>query len=348
MGYTAAGISSQGSGRKMHLKVRKSSGEAMRQKLISAGVLDYSRRIMPDGDFILIPVSDAIDIPGAEIVEVEGVKMPKRTRSLKDALKDKLTEDELISLPTSFDVIGDIAVLELTPDLVDKRNMIGEALLETFHNLKVVAEKMTRVDTEYRTRGLDVVAGEDRKVTVHREQGCLYKLNVETAYFSPRLGFERLRVASQVKDCERVLVMFAGVGPYAILIAKNAKPSEVYAIELNPEAFKYMVENIRLNKVDVKPILGDAGKEVKVLGKFDRIVMPLPKDAGSFLDSALPALNPNGIIHLYDFSSGEEESKKKAVELCKKLGYEIKVLDVAQCGSYAPDTGRFCVDFQVI
>jgi tRNA (guanine37-N1)-methyltransferase len=332
----------------MHLKVRKNNGEPVRQKLIAAGVIDYGRRIMSDGDFILIPVSGAVDIPDTELVEVAGEKLPKKTRSLKDALKDKLSADELLLLPTSFDVIGDIAILELTPDLSDKRKIIGEALLETFHNLKVVTEKMTRVDTEYRTRGLDVIAGEDRKVTVHREQGCLYKLNVESAYFSPRLGFERLRVASQVREGERVLVMFAGVGPYAILIAKKAKVSEVCAIELNPEAFKYMVENIRLNKVDVKPILGDAGKEVKALGKFDRIIMPLPKDAGNFLDSALPALKDDGIIHLYDFSSGEEESTKKAEELCKRLGYEIRVLDVVRCGSYAPDTGRFCVDFQVV
>jgi tRNA (guanine37-N1)-methyltransferase len=332
----------------MHLRVKKSGGESVRQKLIAAGVLDYSRRIIPDGDFILIPVSDAVDIAGTEIVEVEGVKLPKKTRSLKEALAGKLSEDELNSLPTSFDVVGDIAILELTPDLVDRRRMIGEALLKTFRNLKVVAEKMTRVDTEFRTRGLDVIAGEDRKETVHREHGCLYKLNVESAYFSPRLGFERLRVASQVKDGERVLVMFAGVGPYAVLIAKNAKPSGVYAIELNPEAFKYMVENIRLNKVDVTPILGDAGEEVKKLGKFDRIVMPLPKDAGMFLDSVLPALNPNGVIHLYDFSGSEEESAKTAVDLCARLGYQIRVLEVVQCGSYAPDTGRYCVDFQVI
>jgi tRNA (guanine37-N1)-methyltransferase len=332
----------------MHLKVRKNSGETIRQQLIAAGVLDYSRRIQSDGDFILIPVTDAVNIPDTEIVEVAGEKLPKKTRSLKDALKDKLSAEELLLLPTSFDVIGDIAILELPPPLVDRRKEIGEALLETFHNLKVVAEKMTRVDTEYRTRGLDVIAGEDRKETVHREQGCLYRLNVESAYFSPRLGFERLRVASQVREGERVLVMFAGVGPYAILIAKNAKPVEVYAIELNPEAFKYMVENIRVNKVDVKPILGDAGEEVRALGKFDRIIMPLPKDAGSFLDSALPALKAGGIIHLYDFSSGEEESTKKAEELCAKLGYKVRVLEVVRCGSYAPDTARLCVDFQVI
>lgn len=331
----------------MHLKVRKADGERIRQKLSALGVLDHGRKIVSEEGFIFIPVTEAVSLPYTELVEAKDIVLPKKIKSIKEALVDKLTPKEASALPRSFDVIGDIAILELSDDLESKKKVIGDALLKTLKSIRVVAAKRTPVDTEYRLRRLEIIAGENRKETIHKEYGCIYKLNVESTYFSPRLGSERMRVVSQIKEGERVLVMFAGVGPYPILAAKKAKPKEVYAIELNPEAYRYLQENIRINKVDVKPILGDAKTEAKKLGKFDRIIMPLPKGAVDFLDPALNALNPLGIIHFYDFSSSENESKKKVTELCERLGYRINVINAVKCGSYAPDTFRICVDFQV-
>lgn len=332
----------------MHLRVRKELGEGVRRKLIELDVFDYNRRILSEGDFLLIPVTAEVDIEGTELVDVVGKKVKRRIKSLREALKGGLSSAETDLLPRAFDVIGDVAVLDLPDELLDRKAVIGEALLETFNNICVVAVKKTQVETEYRTRRLEVVAGEDRLDTTHKEFGCKYRLNVESAYFSPRLGSERMRVASQVKEDERVLVMFAGVGPYPILIAKKSKPVRVYAIELNPSAFGYMEENIALNRVDVTAILGDARSETPKLGGFDRIVMPLPKEAGSFLYTALPALNSRGVIHFYDFSSGEQESVEKVKSICEKLGYRIRVLDAVRCGSYSPGVFRICVDFQVV
>ncbi|MBN2014670.1 MAG: class I SAM-dependent methyltransferase family protein [Candidatus Altiarchaeota archaeon] len=332
----------------MHLRVRREQGEEIRRKLIELDFFDYNRRILSEGGFLLIPVTGVVELEDSELVDVVGEKVARRTRSLRESLEGRLNPDGLGLLPRAFDVIGDIAVLELPDELLDKKDVVCEALLETFKNIKVVAVKKTRVGTEFRTRSLEIAAGENRLETIHKEHGCLYRLNIESAYFSPRLGSERLRVASQVKDGERVLVMFAGVGPYPILIAKRSNPREVVAVELNPSAFDYMRENIALNNVDVTPILGDARNETQKLGKFDRIVMPLPKDAGSFLDTALPALNRNGVIHFYDFSSGEQESSRGVEEICGNLGYRIRVLDAVKCGSYSPELYRVCIDFRVV
>jgi len=331
----------------MHLKVKKRKGEDVRKKLIGLNLLDFNGEILSDKDFLFIPIVREIEIPDTELVEIKGKRVPRRVRSLREALKNKLSLEELKLVPRSFDIIGDIAILEIPEELKNKKSIIGDALLKTFKNIKVVANKKTRIETEFRTRVLEIISGEKRKETIHREYGCLYKLNVETAYFSPRLGTERMRIASQVKDNERVLVMFSGVGPYPILIAKKAKPREIYAIELNPEAFGYLKENIALNKVDVTAIKGNVKEETKKLGKFDRIVMPLPKDAGNFLNVALPALKKNGIIHFYDFTHNEQRSIEKVKRICKDLGYKIEILKTVKCGSYSPGIFRVCVDFWV-
>ncbi|RLI93360.1 MAG: class I SAM-dependent methyltransferase family protein [Candidatus Altiarchaeales archaeon] len=332
----------------MHLKVKKEKGEDVRKKLMGLNLLDINRRILSDKDFLFIPVLKEIEIPDTELVEIEGERVPRKHRSLREALKNRLNPEELKLVPRSFDIIGDIAILEIPEELENKKSIIGDALLKTFKNIKVVANKKTRIETEFRTRALEIISGEERKETVHREYNCSYKLNVETVYFSPRLGTERMRIASQVKDNERVLVMFSGVGPYPVLISKKSKPKEVYAIELNPEAFRYLKENITLNKVDVTAIRGDVREETKKLGKFDRIVMPLPKDAGNFLNVALPALKKNGVIHFYDFAHNERESIEKVKEICRELGYEIEILKAVKCGSHSPGIFRICVDLRVL
>ncbi|MEA3254554.1 MAG: class I SAM-dependent methyltransferase family protein [Candidatus Altiarchaeota archaeon] len=331
----------------MHLKVRERDGEKVRKKLIGLGILDKRRRILRDEGFLFIPILEEIDLPDAEIVWMEGGEIERKPFSLKESLKEKLTENELKIAPKSFDLIGDIAVLEIPEELKDKKEIIGNSLLKTFKNIKVVAAKKTTVGTEFRTRKVEVIAGEQRTETVHREYNCFYKLDVGSTYFSPRLGTERMRIAKQVRDDERVLVMFAGVGPYAILISKESN-AKVYAIELNPRAFEYMTENIKLNNVDVIPIEGDVREETPRLGKFNSIVMPLPKDAGDFLDVALPTLEKNGVVHFYDFSHNEDESIEKVRKIGGDLGYTIQILDAVKCGSYSPGVFRICVDFKVI
>ena len=332
----------------MHLKVPSSKGEAARKKILAEGAYDSELEIQRIGGFLFIPVTKAVDFSDSALVELAGKETKKKPLSLKEALTGKLSLGELGKLPKAYDLIGDIAVLEIPDELANKKKEIGTALLSTFKNIKVVANKKTSVGTEYRTRDVEVIAGENRTETIHREYGCVYKLDVTRAYFSPRLGTERMRVAKQVKAGERVLVMFAGIGPYAILIAKYAKPKEVYAVELNPAAVEYMKENISLNKVNVTAILGDAGAEAGKHGIFDRIIMPLPKDAGNFLDKAIPALKKGGVIHYYTFAGTPDEAAQEVKDICSKFGRIIEVLDVVECGTYSPQLSRMCVDFRLL
>jgi len=259
---------------------------------------------------------------------------------LKDLLKESLSEEELEIAPSGFDMIGDLAIIKLNEELGGKEKNIAEQLLK-LKQVKTVLKKEGKVDNEFRVRKYKVIGGENTKETLHIEFGCRYKLNIETAYFSPRLGNERERITNQIKNGEKILVMFAGIGPYAIQIAKH-KDVELWGVEINPEGIKYFKENAKLNKVEkkIKIFEGDVRKIVsKWEDKFDRIIMPLPKDAETFLDVAKKVSKKNTIIHLYIFANSKEE----AIE---KISYNIEVLDCIKCGGFSKTTSRYCIDFR--
>ncbi|RMF56209.1 class I SAM-dependent methyltransferase family protein [Candidatus Woesearchaeota archaeon] len=265
-----------------------------------------------------------------------------------------LTEKELSLIPKSFDVVGDMLIFsDFPPELEKKEKIIGEAFLNFHKNVKVVLKKIRQYSGEFRTPKLKIIAGERRKETIHTEHGCRLKLNPEKAYFSSRLSTERKRIYQQVKKGESVLVMFSGVAPYPVVIAKNSKPKEVYGIEINPLAHKYAEENIKLNKLsNVKLFCGDVRKVLpKINKKFDRIIMPLPKGAEHFLGLAFGKIKKNGIIHFYDFLE-EKDIPKSSVEKikrsCKASKKKCRILRTVKCGQYSPYKFRVCVDFKVI
>jgi len=271
---------------------------------------------------------------------------------LKEALKNKLNKEEKKYLVRSFDVIGDIAVIQMPDQLKKKEKMIAETLLKLHKNLKVVAKEVGIHTGIYRLQKIKILAGAKRKETEYKECGVRMKLNVETTYFSPRYGTERLRISSMVKEGEDVLVMFSGIAPFPLVIAKNSKVKSVYGIEINPSAHKYALENIKLNKMEdkIKLFKGDVRLVApKLRKKFDRIAMPLPKGGEDFLDVALKSVKKNGIIHFYDFLHKDEfyQGKQKVKKACGLANKECRILRLVKCGQQSPRIYRICVDFKV-
>ncbi|HME86973.1 MAG TPA: class I SAM-dependent methyltransferase family protein [Candidatus Nanoarchaeia archaeon] len=269
---------------------------------------------------------------------------------LKEYLRNKLTKEEAELVPSSFDVVGDIAIFVEFPDeLKKKQKIVGEALLEMNANLGVVCKKVGKYTGKYRTAKLEIIAGEKRKETIHVENGCKYMLDVEKVYFSPRSGNERQRISNLVKEKENVLVMFAGCGAFTIQVAKRA--DSVTAIEANPTAHAYALKNVKLNKIgNVKTIKGDVTKVIpKLKETFDRIIMPLPKDAQKFLPDALKVAKKGSRIHLYQFGSDDDiETLKKDIENVFELnGKKCKFMNIAKAGEYAPHVHRLCFDILV-
>jgi tRNA (guanine37-N1)-methyltransferase len=275
-------------------------------------------------------------------------------KSLREALKGELDNDELKQL-RAFDIVGDIAVVKLPEKLLPKKDMIGQALMRVHRHVRTVLCQVGPVSGEFRTRNLEVIAGEPRTETTYREGGCTFKVDLAQVYFSPRLSHERLRIASLVVPGEIVTNLFAGVGSYSVIIAKRSRAAEIYSIDINPVAFEYMRENIRINKVDdlVLPILGDAREVIarQLAGKADRVLMPLPELGREFFEVALQALKPaGGIIHFYDFGE-EPDIFGPSLDFTRRFaagkGLEAKLLSSRAIRSYASRCYHIVLDLSI-
>lgn len=256
--------------------------------------------------------------------------------SLKSILRASLSPEDVALIYRSFDVTGDIAVIRVPESALHHSKVIAEALMLQNKHVKSVWRQSDPVSGNLRLRGLELVAGDRRTETIHKEYGCSFKVDLKNCYFSPRLAFERMRIANLVNEGDVVVNMFAGVGAYSIVIAKHSQVTRVYSIDVNPAAVEYMRENVFLNKVvdQVIPMEGDARviitKELE--NAAERVLMPLPKQAIDFLDCAVSAVKPSGgWIHFYGFvhaKKGEspiEKSKAKVEEKLQSSGIVFEV-----------------------
>ena len=221
---------------------------------------------------------------------------------LKKSLENILTSQESQELISSFDQIGDIIIVRIPDSLLTKKKLIGETLLNEVKIAKSVFYQASAVEGDFRTRNLEILAGEDKTETEYKEFGCKFTVDVENAFFSPRLSTERERIANLVQDGENIVNMFAGVGMFSIMIAKK-KRCTVYSIDINPIAAKLCEKNIISNKLagNIISINGDASKviEEQLENRSDRTLMLLPERSDEFLKSAIDATKSNGIIHDY-------------------------------------------------
>ncbi|MFA6048470.1 MAG: class I SAM-dependent methyltransferase family protein [Candidatus Micrarchaeia archaeon] len=306
----------------------------------------------------------AASFPKAVFQELEQPQDLKQTL----AATGRFSGEDLDSLVTSFDTVGDIALLDIPESLASREKLIAQTVMRLNSHIKVVAKKKSAMKGEYRVRELEVIAGEKRTETIYKESGCSYKLDLSKVFFSPRLAFERLRVAKMVKPNKNALVLFAGVGPFAILIAKKQPLAQVVGVELNPAAIKYFNENIALNKMQgrVRAIEGDVNKIVpkQFANWADYIHMPAPHTATEFLDAALLAARKGCIITFYGFerTDGKDEPfvlgaegkilvspvRERVQEACKRNKRKCKIIFEREVRTYAPNVIQKAVDFQVL
>ena len=245
---------------------------------------------------------------------------------LKKKLTSTLSQEALGKVVSSFDLVGDIAIIK-APANPEDAEAIAKQLMAVHKCVKTVLAQSSPVRGDHRTRELTLLAGENKTVAKYKEAGCIFAVDVEKCYFSPRLKHERLRIAGLVSPNETVVNMFAGVGCFSIIIAKRVPQAKVFSIDINPAAYRFMEENIRLNRVfgRVHPILGDSQEivQTQLRGVTDRVLMLLPEKALEYLPAALSALKRSGgWIHYYDFQhayGNEDPVKKTEQKVAEKL-----------------------------
>ncbi|MCQ1534595.1 class I SAM-dependent methyltransferase family protein [Methanosarcina sp. KYL-1] len=331
------------------VKVPKKKGEPVRRVLLELDLLDNSMKIGSDETFLYLPLFRE---PAPH--ELEALSEEAELSDFDFTPQEKKpTPEDLLGFSPSYEIIGDIALLE-DPELEQETaSRIADALLKTQPNVKTVLRPLTPVIGEFRVREFEVVAGEPRTETVHKEYGCRYKVDLARAYFTPRLSTERSRILSMVREGDTIVDMFAGVGPYSVLLAKSKKPARVIAIDKNPDAVRYLRENITLNSVkNIEAIEGDAREEaLRFAGTADHVIMNLPHNACEFLDSAVLLTKPGGIIHYYGITPEDdlfEGSIKLIREAAERVGREIEVLEKRTVRSYAPHQYNICIEVRVI
>lgn len=283
--------------------------------------------------------------------------MPRR--QLMEIIAEKiLSPNERSYILKRVDIIGDIAIIKIHPYLLSKRFLIGEALLKELPNIRAVFRQVSPTSGQYRTRELEWLAGEKRSYTVVKEFGCTFKVDIKKVFYTPRLSYEHMRVAKLVRKGEVVINMFAGIGPFSIIIAKHAEPQVVYSIDVNPYAYNFMKENIQLNKVEnlVIPILGDAAEVIieMLVNVADRVLMPLPSLALKYLPFAILGLKPRGgYIHLYlnTFVPRDIKPHLRVIRLCSKalssLSVPFKILSCRRVRSIGPRRVLMVLDVMI-
>jgi tRNA (guanine37-N1)-methyltransferase len=257
----------------------------------------------------------------------------------------------------SFNILGNVAVVNFSDDTKssDKKKFAEEILYKNKF-LKTVLEKYGKFHGRLRKMKTKHIAGEKNKEVLYRENNCSFRFNIDTTYFSPRLSNERREIASLIKKDSEVLVMFAGVGPFSIVIAKNSKPKRVYSNEINREANNYAELNAEINGVknkiefvngDIKKVALKLKKQNK---KFDCIVMPRPNLKESFLEQTFMLSKKGARVYYYNFCKTDEtnlvvEKMKKQAEKSKR---RVKILNVKSAGETAPYKIRVRVDSIVL
>ena len=273
---------------------------------------------------------------------------------LRAELRTLLPPDKVNLNTKSFDLYGSkhkaVAIVEIPDELRDVEQEIGKALMRVNKNVSSVLAKESARTGDYRIRELRLIAGDPDTEVLHRESGCVFRLDPRTVYFSPRESRERDRLTETVNDGDEMLVMFSGVGPLPIRIAKGRPTVTATAVELNPTAHNYCIENIHLNRVSdrVQAIEGDVREVCPGLGKtYDRIMMPLPKGAYKFLDVAVPLLKDGGVVHLYHWAPQEDafsEAEKLIAEAASEYGRSAEFLGRIRVSQYSPGTWKVRVD----
>jgi tRNA (guanine37-N1)-methyltransferase len=278
--------------------------------------------------------------------------------SLKNVLASKLKPEELSLLYKSYDVVGDIAVIRIPESLEPRSGIIAETIMQTHKRVKTVLHQVSPILGDLRLRKLEWVRGERKTETFHKEFGCVFKVDLEKCYFSPRLSHERMRIAKLVKPNEVIVNMFAGVGCYSIIIAKHSEAKEIFSIDINPVAVQCMQENIEINKVRerVFPVEGDAKRivEEKLRNVANRVLMPLPEKAYEYLDFAVLALKPTGgWISYYEFEHARkdenpvEKTKRKVFEKLQNFNVNFEIPFGRVVRTTGPNWYQVVIDIEV-
>jgi len=275
-----------------HLKISESEAQNAKDFLESIDALNTDFLPIKEDGFILWPLNFIVD---GELVDLEGIPAIKSSRDYRRRLPREIQE----VAPRAFDIFGEIAIVRLPESIHKFSETIATALIQANPNVTKVAMDLG-VEGEYRIRKLKLIGGESGFVTIHKENGLKFRLDISKVYFSPRLSMERQRLSRLVKSGEKILDAFAGAAPFAVTLSKSG--GRVTAVDANPDSERWARGNFSLNQVpesDYDFFCSRIEDVVDNLSEYDRIIMNNPTKSLDYIKLILPFLKTGGTIHLY-------------------------------------------------
>lgn len=259
-------------------------------------------------------------------------------------LESSLSAGEINLLPASYQRLGNVCFIKLDKNLHKHKAFIGKTILELFPQFKAVCLQK-RISGKFRKPEIELIAGNLPKEIFVKENDCIFKFNPKEVMYSQGNHYEKKRMIKEVKDGEIIADLFAGIGYFSIPIAKAHPKIKIYAIEINPLAFKYLEENIRLNYLsNVIPMFGDCTKVIEKLPKADRILMGLIPSCKKYIPAAMKITKRGTIIH-YHGTAKENEEKNLLKDFSK---YKIKLIALRKVKSFKPNINHVVLDVLVV
>lgn len=286
--------------------------------------------------------------------EIEKIFVDEKLREVKESLEADVSilreeeESKDLKIP-SYERIGDLVMINDLDEI--SRDDAVEAILEHNPGIDSILLKTSERSGEFRLGDYEKLYGEETE-TVHREHGARIKIDPTESFFSEREGTERKRIFESAQPGEKVLVMFCGVAPFPVTIARNAEPEKVVGVEKNPEAVRYARENVKLNSVEdaVEIIEGDVAEVCPTLGRFDRVLMPSPTNSLEFLDEAAGCVANGGVLVVYSVESKENLYKRVINEVrdsADLLDRDVEVIGKRVVADFSPAKRKVAVEFRV-
>jgi tRNA wybutosine-synthesizing protein 2 len=271
----------------------------------------------------------------------------KRIKELRKRLETKIPEENIRKIIKSYEQLGDIIIISIPNDYKELKEFIGTSFFDSFQ-CQTVLEKGS-VSGEFRIPYYKKIMG-NGFVTIHKENGIFYKIDLSKVMFSSGNIAERIRMANVSSPDEVVIDMFSGIGYFTLPLAKYGK-SIVWALEKNPNSYGLLLENINLNRLKgrVFPVNTDC-LDFNPDFKADRIVMGYFSDDEKFLLKALGMIKDGGIIHYHNTIPEKSEShfKENIEAILYKKGRKLESVYYRKIKKYSPGVWHVVFDFKVV
>lgn len=321
----------------------------------------YEDKFLPlkESEFIFLPIRETTPNLKKELsaftkeysIEKVELRSNHRTRSFRRELQKIVPSELYPNISRAYEQIGTIAIITIFPETEKYEKEIAKALLETNKGIKTVVKKTSKYNSKTRIQLYKHLAGEKTTETIHHENNIELYVDISKVYFSARTANERKRITNLIRNNENILVMFSGIAPFPLVIAKNSGAKSITGIELNKTAHEYALKNLRLNNItNVNLIQANVHEVVKDLkSKFDKIIMPHPTEADYFLNDAMSVANNNCIIYLYHFSKKDklhivEDKIRSAV---KKNFFFLKKTNILELAKVSSDVYKYCIEINI-